>query len=137
MTRFQIGMQWMRFAAVGVVNTAISTVVFASLVHAGADYVPASAIAFTLGALNSYILNRRWTFRSRVSCMPELGRFACVQAAGLAVDLVLLHAAIGDLGLPRILAQLLVFPAASAVTFVLSRQWAFKGRRQAPAAGIG
>ena len=133
----RIGVQWLRFAAVGVVNTAVSTAVFALLVDAGAHYVPASAIAFTLGALNSYVLNRRWTFRSHASRMPELGRFACVQAAGLVVDLVLLHAAIGGVGLPRLPAQLLVFPAASAVTFVLSRQWAFRGQRQAPVAGIG
>ena len=133
----RIALQWSRFAAVGVSNTALSTVVFGLLVRAGLHYVPASAVAFSLGALNSYVLNRRFTFRSHAPRAPELGRFALVQLVGLAADLVLLSAAVGGLGLPRLAAQILVFPAASAMTFVLSRQWAFRSPMPAAAAGTG
>jgi putative flippase GtrA len=130
-------LQWSRFAAVGVSNTVLSTIVFGLLVRAGLHYVPASAIAFTLGALNSYVLNRRFTFRSTAARTPELGRFALVQVVGLATDLVLLSAAVDGLGLPRVAAQIMVFPAASAVTFVLARQWAFRSPAVVAAAGSG
>jgi putative flippase GtrA len=127
--------QWSRFAAVGVSNTALSTLVFGLLTRAGLHYLPASAVAFSLGALNSYALNRRFTFRSRAARAPELGRFVFVQLIGLAIDLVLLSVAIDGIGLPRLAAQVAVFPAASAVTFVLCRQWAFRTPQRVQAAG--
>jgi putative flippase GtrA len=132
----QIVVQWLRFAAVGVSNTLLSTAVFAALFHLGVPYLLGSALAFALGALNSYTLNRRWTFRSRAPRGPELARFVCVQAVGLGVNLALLAGLVELAGIPHVVAQVLAFPAASIVTFALSRQWAFKHARWT-AAGTG
>lgn len=118
--------QWLRFAVVGVSNTLLSTAVFAGLVHLGVPYLLGSALAFALGALNSYTLNRRWTFRSRGPRAPELARFACVQAVGLGANLALLAGLVQGAGIHHVFAQVLAFPAASIITFALSRQWAFK-----------
>ena len=127
--------QWLRFVAVGVSNTLLSTLVFAALFHLGVHYLLASSVAFALGALNSYVLNRRWTFRSRDRCAPELARFACVQIVGLGVDLALLSGLVELAGIPHVVAQVLAFPAASVVMFALSRQWAFKTGRTAVGSG--
>jgi putative flippase GtrA len=127
--------QWLRFVAVGVSNTLLSTLVFAALFHLGVHYLLASSVAFTLGALNSYVLNRRWTFRSRERRAPELARFACVQIVGLGVDLALLSGLVELAGIPHVVAQVLAFPAASVVMFALSRQWAFKSARTAVGSG--
>jgi putative flippase GtrA len=127
--------QWLRFVAVGVSNTLLSTLVFAALFHLGVHYLLASSVAFALGALNSYVLNRRWTFRSRDRRAPELARFACVQIVGLGVDLALLSGLVELAGVPHVVAQVLAFPAASVVMFALSRQWAFKTGRTAVGSG--
>jgi putative flippase GtrA len=127
--------QWLRFVAVGVSNTLLSTLVFAALFHLGVHYLLASSVAFALGALNSYVLNRRWTFRSRDRRAPELARFACVQIVGLGVDLALLSGLVEVAGIPHVVAQVLAFPAASVVMFALSRQWAFKTGRTAVGSG--
>jgi putative flippase GtrA len=95
------------------------------LARAGADVLLASGIAWTLGALNSYVQNRRWTFRSRGRYAPELARFGAVQCAGLALDVALLHALTRDAGVNHLVAQALVYPATAVVMFLLSRQWAF------------
>ena len=126
---FRIVAQWLRFAAVGVSNTLLSTAVFAVLFHLGVPYLLGSALAFALGALNSYTLNRRWTFRSRAPRGPELARFVCVQAVGLGVNLALLAALVEVASIQHVFAQVLAFPVASIITFALSRQWAFKPRR--------
>jgi len=127
--------QWLRFVAVGVSNTLLSTLVFAALFHLGVHYLLASSVAFALGALNSYVLNRRWTFRSHDRRAPELARFACVQIVGLGVDLALLSGLVEVAGIPHVVAQVLAFPAASVVMFALSRQWAFKSARTAVGSG--
>jgi putative flippase GtrA len=129
--------QWLRFVAVGVTNTLLSTAVFAALFHLGVHYLLGSALAFTLGALNSYALNRRWTFRSQAPRGPELARFVCVQAVGLGVNLALLAGLVELAGLPHVLAQLLAFPVASVITFALSRQWAFRPPAHLRAVGTG
>ena len=117
--------QWLRFVAVGVSNTLLSTLVFAALFHLGVHYLLASSVAFALGALNSYVLNRRWTFRSRGRWTPELLRFAAVQCAGLVMNLLLLEALTRDAGVHPLVAQALVYPVTTLATFALSRQWAF------------
>ena len=129
--------QYLRFVTVGVSNTLLSTAAYAAFVRLGVPYLAASACAFALGAVNSYALNRRWTFRSRGRRAPELARFACVQAVGLGANLVLLAAFVAGAGVPRLLGQLLAFPLASVVTFALSRQWAFSAARRRPAAESG
>jgi putative flippase GtrA len=119
--------QWLRFAVVGGSNTLLSWCVFALLESLGVHYLLASALAFMLGAVNSYVLNRRWTFASDGHWVPELARFAVVQGVGLVIDVAALYALVHGAGVPHLLAQALVFPLASVTTFALSRRWAFAG----------
>jgi putative flippase GtrA len=124
--------QLIRFAIVGCTNTALSWCAFALLASLGVQPLVASAIAWILGALNSYLLNRRWTFRSSGRYAPEAVRFALVQCAGLALDVVLLDALTRDAGLHQLLAQAMVYPATTIATFLLSRHWAFADLDRVP-----
>jgi putative flippase GtrA len=117
--------QMLRFGIVGVGNTALSWCAYALMVHFGIAILLASGIAWTSGALNSYVLNRRWTFRSRGRRAPELLRFGAVQIAGLALDVVLLDALTRDAGIHHLIAQALVYPVTTIAAFVLVRLWAF------------
>ena len=119
--------QLVRFGVVGCSNTALSWCVYALLVRSGMHVLFASAVAWTFGALNSFVLNRRWTFRSRGRWTPELLRFAAVQCAGLVMNLLLLEALTRDAGVHPLVAQALVYPVTTLATFALSRQWAFSG----------
>ena len=123
-----VALQWLRFATVGASNTALSWCLYALLEHVGVHYLLASGLAFVAGALNSYVLNRRWTFRSRGRRVPEALRFGVVQCAGLALDIWLLYGLVHDAGINHLVAQALVFPVASVTTFMLSRRWAFAAR---------
>jgi putative flippase GtrA len=121
----RFGAQWLRFVLVGVSNTLLYAATYALLERAGVQYVLASALAFVVGALNSYALNRRWTFRSRARRAPELARFLCAQLVGVAASLSLLAVLVEIAGLNPLVGQVVAFPVASLITFVLSREWAF------------
>jgi putative flippase GtrA len=125
-------LQWLRFVIVGASNTLLSWCVYALLEHVGVHYLLASGIAFAIGAINSYVFNRRWTFRSHGRPLPEVIRFGVVQCVGLALDVSLLYVLVHHVGVHHLIAQALVFPVASAATFTLSRSWAFRGSPARP-----
>lgn len=120
-----IGAQWLRFALVGVSNTVLYAAAYLLLDRVGIHYVLASSVAFALGVLNSYVLNRRWTFRSQGRRAPELARFLCAQLLGVVASLSLLAALVEVVRLHPLVAQVVAFPVASLLTFALSREWAF------------
>jgi putative flippase GtrA len=120
-----VGLQWLRFATVGVTNTVLSLALYAALLGLGTFYLAASAVAFAVATLNSYALNRRWTFRSTGRRSPEVLRFYVVALAGLGLNLVLLSLFVQDASLPRLVAQLAVIPLVSVVTFAWNRRWTF------------
>jgi putative flippase GtrA len=122
-----VARQWLRFATVGVTNTVLSLALYAALLGLGTFYLVASAVAFAIATLNSYALNRRWTFRSTGRRSPEVVRFYLVSAGGLALNLALLSLFVEDVSLPSLLAQLAVIPLVSVVTFAWNRRWTFAG----------
>jgi putative flippase GtrA len=120
-----VGVQWLRFATVGVSNTVLSLALYAELLRLGTFYLAASATAFVVATLNSYALNRRWTFHSSGRRAPEVVRFYVVSTGGLAVNLGLLYVAVDDATVPKLVAQLLVIPLVSVLTFAWNRRWTF------------
>jgi putative flippase GtrA len=64
-------------------------------------------------------------FRSHAPPAPELARFLCVQAVGLAANLALLAELVEVARVHHVVAQVLAFPVSSIVTFALARRFAF------------
>jgi putative flippase GtrA len=112
--------QFLRFAAVGMTNTVVTLGAYAAALRLAVPYLPAGALAYGLGAVNGFALNRAWTFRVR----GRPARYAVVVGAGLVVNALLLRAAVG-MSVPRELAQVAVAAPVTLVTFALSRNWAF------------
>ncbi|MCI5076738.1 GtrA family protein [Oricola sp.] len=86
----------LRFAAVGVANTAVGLAVFEALVRLLAiDPTAANAASYVVGVSLSYVLNSRFTFgQDRLSgraFIRFIGAFAVAYAANLVVFSVLLH----------------------------------------------
>jgi len=70
---------FVRFLAVGVLNTLIGLSASYILFNAvGFDYWVATFGGNTIGAIASYFLNRRFTFRSQVSVRSSWWKFAAV-----------------------------------------------------------
>lgn len=109
-----------RFAAVGVTNTLLSAAVYLVLVRAHAAPPAAGALASAAGALNGFLLNRRWTFRRPGSAL----RYTTVQAAGAAATSGLLWLIGG------VAAYFAVLPLVTLATFAANRSWTFRAGAQ-------
>ena len=113
--------QFGKFLVVGASNTVLSFVVYATIVAFGVRYVAAGAAGFAAGAVNGYVLNRRWTFR-RVDSTGARVRYLAVQAAGLASTSALLWL----LAAPERLGSYVVtVPVVTVAMFVANRNWTF------------
>jgi putative flippase GtrA len=121
-----------KFGIVGVANTLLTFAVFTLLVKGfGVWYLAASAIGFLVGTVNSFLLNRRWTFRGHVGDALTPVRWFVVQGCGLALNLALIYLLVDGAGLDKLLGQAFAIGVVTVLTFLANRAWTF--RMDAPA----
>ncbi len=120
-------MQFIKFAVVGVLNSAIQYLVFLFLYSVtGIQYLVASIVGYVAGMTNSYMLNRTWTFRScDQKLLAQLSRFVAVNliSLGANIGLLLLLVSTG-LMVPQ-WALVVAITGSTLVNFVLNKVWTF------------
>lgn len=118
---------FLRFCAVGAVNTLIDFGVFVALFYgAGVHLVLANTLGFAAALVNSYVLNRIWTFDDR---KPSKGgwqfmAFVLLAVAGVGISnivIILLAPVWGALG-----AKLVAVAVTLAWNYTTSRYWVFR-----------
>ena len=116
-----------RFGVVGVANTLLDLVLFSALVQgAGMAVAPANILSYGTGILNSFVLNRAWTFndRSKGSALwRSLLLFVGVNLFGLAFSTLLVS--LFSTVMHEILAKVLSVPLVFAWNFLTSRYLVF------------
>src|ERR1700733_7879277 len=119
--------QFVKFGIVGVSNTLLTFVIYTLLLKVfGVWYLAASAIGFVVGAINGFLLNRRWTFAGHVGDAFTPVRWAIVQTCGLGINLGLLYLLVHDAGLDALLAQACATIVVTVSTFLANRAWTFR-----------
>jgi putative flippase GtrA len=119
--------QFVKFGIVGVSNTLLTLIVYTLLLKVlGVWYLAASAIGFTVGAINGFLLNRRWTFREHVGDALTPVRWGVVQTCGLGINELLLYVFVHDASLDKLLAQVCATAVVTVTTFFVNRAWTFR-----------
>ncbi len=119
--------QFIKFGIVGVSNTLIAFAVYTVLLKVfGVWYLAASAIGFILGAINGFLLNRRWTFSGHVGDALTPVRWGVVQGCGLAVNEGLLYLFVHDARLDELVGQVCATIIVTVATFFVNRAWTFR-----------
>ncbi len=119
--------QFVKFGIVGVSNTLLTLAVYTVLLKVvGVWYLAASAIGFVVGAVNGFLLNRRWTFREHVGDALTPVRWGIVQSCGLGVNEGLLYVFVHHAHLDKLLAQVCATAVVTLTTFFVNRAWTFR-----------
>ena len=120
-----------KFGVTGAANTLIDFGVYTLLAVALGLSVPFSQVCgYSAGMLNSYLVNRSWTFRTGERFFSlQLVRFIVGNLAVLLLSVLLINLCTVQLGLGKLTAKLVVTCFTLAVTFLISRLWIFKGQK--------
>lgn len=120
--------KFLKFGLTGGINTVIDFVVYTVLLSAfGVNLYAAQAAGYACGTLNSYIINRSWTFQSKSKFLSrELAKFVVVNLITLGISLALMYGMqLFFPGMNKIILKLPVVAVTIVVNFVLSKLWVF------------
>lgn len=123
--------QFLTFNLVGLLNTFIDFMLFTIFVWFGAYYLVAQVIAYAAGMINSFILNRRYTFRKKdnmISRAQQLNmsmRFIVWNGILLGMTLLLLLVFKEWFGWNEMVSKLIVTVVTVLLNFYGSKKWVF------------
>jgi len=118
-------LEFIRFCLVGVVNTSVDFAVFTVLTNMGVLLLLAQCVSYTCGVLNSFLLNRTWTFKRRGQSSGQLIRFFALNLGTLAITYGLLVYFHNHLAWPLLVSKLVATVASLVINFGGSRLWVF------------
>lgn len=121
--------QALRFAVVGGVNTAIDLLAFMLLFYLlVVPLLAANALAYVIGTVNGFFLNKHWTFSARHArgrTAPQLLAYLLIYTIGLTLSTAVVWALVP--ALPALLAKCAAVVVSAAFNFVASRRFIFVG----------
>lgn len=121
--------QFFRFAIVGVINTLINLValfIFTDIL--GVYYLFSAVLAFLIANINSFIMNKSWTFNEKKweKTGNKYVKFFIISIASLLINLVLLYFFTDILGVYYMFSQILAIAVALWINFLGNKLWTFK-----------
>lgn len=84
-----------------------------------------SSLCYAAFIVPVYLMHRRYSFQSAAAHSRALPRYVLVQLCGLVLATVFSYVAYGVVGLPTLLAALVVIVLTSGINFLVLRRWAF------------
>jgi putative flippase GtrA len=118
-----------KFGSVGVVNTLLDLALYFVLTRwlgLGNQPAVAKAISYSVGVLNSFLLNRVWTFEARGSSWATLIPFILSSLVGLAINTGMLQFCLSSLHLPEIVAIAAATAGSLLWNFIVSKFLIFR-----------
>lgn len=123
-----------RFIVVGCANFVVSFAAFYASYH----YLPlgeldsrgavANVLAYAAGMVNSFVLNRAWTFRAEGRAAAHAWRFTLLNAATLAASTLIVLVLVDRAGYPELAVWLPLTLAILATHYLGMKHWAFAER---------
>ncbi|MPN35710.1 hypothetical protein SDC9_183208 [bioreactor metagenome] len=119
--------RFIKFGLTGVMNTLVDYTVFVVLSYLGGNVYISQVISYSCGMLNSYVVNRSWTFGSKKGFFSaQMIRFVVVNLSLLLLSLGVLWIG-AQLGYGKLISKLGATVVTLVLGFVVNRLWVFSG----------
>lgn len=120
--------QFVKFGIVGLSSTVIDWGIYLFLTRIfGIFYLMAKMLSFSVAVLNSYIWNRRWTFRSNdPQKLKQFIKFLTISLVGLVINSTIMYIAVEHLKLNDIYGLFLATAIVLSWNFLANKFYTFK-----------
>lgn len=117
-----------KFCIVGAANTII-TLFFFYLFNKILliNYMLSTVVSYSIGMLNSYILNKQWTFYDKDKrILIQLTKFIAVNGMSLLINLIIMHLLVSKLYIDPFLSQILATAFSTVSNYLGSKLIVFR-----------
>ena len=118
---------FIKFCFVGVCNPVLTFLAFYVLSEVlGINYLLSSSLGYIIGVINSFILNKLWTFKNNDKAIgTQFTRFAIVNVISLGVNLFVMYLCVQRLQISKMPAQIIATGFSTIINYVGSRVLVF------------
>lgn len=120
-----------RYVLVGIYNTAVGYAIFVALfwlLESWAHYLPIAVASHVVSVTHSFIMHRRFVFRSQADWLPELVRFHISSIAVFLFSAAILVLLVEGAGLGPLPAQAVALAVSVAASYFLHLGYSFQER---------
>ena len=117
--------QLLRYGIVGIASNASIYVLYLVITWLGVGPKVAMTALYLLGVAQSFVFNKKWSFRFAGSTTPALVRYVIVYAIGYGVNLMALMVFVDQLALPHQPVQGVMIVVVAGLLFLAQRYWVF------------
>lgn len=117
--------KFIKYAISGTINTLITLLIYNILIQIGMNYMVSNVIAYFLGIINGFILDKIWVFKSNKKIVPLFSKFIIVNMISLFFNSLILFILVNNIGLDSILSQLISTISTGIFNYIMNRVWTF------------
>lgn len=117
--------QFLRYVMVGLASNAIIYATYLVLTRLGIGPKLAMSLLYGVGVLQTFVFNKKWSFRFDGAAAPALVRYATAYALGYVVNLSALMLFVDQMGLPHQWVQVAMIVVVAVMLFLAQRYWVF------------
>ena len=121
--------QFFRYALVGLTSNLLLYLLYLLLTYLGMGHKSAMTGLYFLGVLQTFVLNRNWSFRHNGHVSHALARYLIVYATGYFLNLIVLLLLVDFLGFHHELVQGSMIMFLAVLLFISQRYWVFRPLR--------
>lgn len=118
--------QLLRFAAVGVISNVVLYLLYLALTAVGLGYKTAMTIAYCVGVMQTFVVNKRWTFEHGGLLRRSFIRYVALYLCGYLLNLAAMIVFVDIAGFKHQIVQGLSIIFIAALLFVLQKFWVFR-----------
>lgn len=117
--------KFIKFSLVGVVNTVVFYGIYYFLLQAGIWYVVSLTIGNIVAIINSYVLNKFFTFKAKKKSISESVRFFIVAGVQYLLNLLIVHVCVSFIGISAELSGLIAICISVFASYFGHKFWTF------------
>lgn len=125
--------QLIRYGIVGLASNAVGYLLYLVITAAGMEYKLAMTLLYAVGVAQTFIFNKRWSFRHAGAHGTAFVRYCIAYAAGYFINLAVLFILVDRLGYAHQIVQGVMILALAALLFLLQKFWVFRSISSQPA----